>query len=83
MAELKFTRMKSKLGHRRFVVIENFTWCQSMYFQWFRGYKYQCKTVTRRATIPKFDDMSIQYTDKHEILFKPGDRTLDLKEALR
>jgi predicted nucleic acid-binding Zn finger protein len=82
MAELKFTRMKSRKGRRRFVIIENFTWCQSIYFQLFRGFQYQCKVVGHAATISRLDNMRIRYKDKHEILFKPGKRTIDLKERL-
>jgi hypothetical protein len=82
MAELKFTRMRSRLGRRKFVIIENFTWCQSKYFQFFRGFKYQCKTVSVGATIPKFDDMRINYRDKIEILFKPGDKIMDIEDQL-
>lgn len=80
---MKFTRMRSKLGKRRFTIIEDFTWCQRMYLQLFRGYTYACGAQGHIATIQKFDNMKIRYVDKHEILFKPGKILLNpLREDL-
>lgn len=77
-----FLTMKSKLGRRRFVVIEEFTWCERKYLQWFRGYTYASQTRTHMATVQKYDDMQIRYKDKHEILFKPSKGNYSIKENI-
>ena len=80
---MKFTRMRSKLGRRRFTVIENFTWCERKYLEWFRGYKYAKSAVMHNATIKDYGEMKIKYLDKWEILFKPGSKIINpLKENL-
>ena len=80
---MKFQRMRSKLGKRRFAVIEDFTFCERLYLTWFRGYTYAKSTQTSRARITTYGDMQLKYTDKWEILFKPGNKTLNpLKENL-
>lgn len=78
---MKFTRMRSKLGKRRFVVIEDFTWCERKYFEWFRGYMYFTDKKIHQATIPSRDGMRVRYSEKNEIMFKPGDKITD-KEGL-
>jgi len=79
---MNFITMKSKLGRRRFVVIEDFTWCERKYLQWFRGYIYASQTRRHQATVQKYDNMQIRYSDKHEILFKPSKGRFDIKEDL-
>lgn len=79
---VKFTRMRSKLGRRKFIVIESFTWCERKYLEWFRGFTYFEGTMAYSATLLSYDGMKVRYVDKHKILFKPGKRILDLKEEI-
>lgn len=79
---MKFIRMRSTLGRRRFTVIEDFTWCERKYLEWFRGYKYFVKLQPHTATIKSRGDVQVRYTDKHEIMFKPGRHRLDARESL-
>ncbi len=79
---MKFLTMKSKLGRRRFVIIEDFTWCERKYLEWFRGYIYVTQTKRHQATVKNYDNMVIRYKDKHEILFKPSKGNYNIKEDL-
>jgi len=75
--------MTSKIGKRRFAVIEDFTFCERIYLTWFRGYTYARSIERHRARITNYGNMQLKYTDKWEILFKPGNKLYNpLKENL-
>ncbi len=53
---LRIRRVKSKAGARKYIIIQNFSWCQSAYLQMFRGYKIISTNNVFGTQIPLIDN---------------------------